>query len=418
MGKFIVNGSNQLEGELRVQGSKNAVLPILAATVLNNNISIIHDCPNIRDVDTMVTILERLGCSVKKEQNTLIIDSSNMDQFKVPEDLVREMRSSIILLGSLLAINKEVLISYPGGCSIGHRPIDIHLKALKELGVTVEEKHGYIYCQAKKIRGEKITLDFPSVGATENIMLAAVLCEGETIIYNPAKEPEIIDLQNFLNSMGANVKGAGTNKIIIKGVKKLHSTEYQVIPDRIVAGTYLMAAAITGSHITLQNVHREHLYSVMSKLKEMGCGIREENTLVEINAPKIIEPVDIIRTQTYPGYPTDMQAQTMATLTVSNGTSIITETIFESRYKHAEELIRMGAKIKLEGRTAIIRGVPRLEGAEVIAKDLRGGAALIIAGLRAEGETTILHSYHVERGYEDITRDLKMLGANIRYEEV
>lgn len=415
MGKFVVTGGNKLEGELRVHGAKNAVLPILAATILNNNTSIIHDCPNIKDVDTMVTILERLGCKVKKENNTLVIDSSQMDQVKVPEELVREMRSSIILLGSILGRHGEVIISYPGGCSIGHRPIDLHLKALRQLGVQIEEKQGYIYCKASKIKGDEITLDFPSVGATENIMLAAVFGKGNTVIYNPAKEPEIVDLQNFLNSMGGSVRGAGTNKIVINGIKELYSTEYNVIPDRIVAGTYLMAAAITGSEITLTNVEKDHMYSVLSKLREMGCELRYGGRRIKISAPEQIKPVDVIRTQTYPGFPTDMQAQTMAVLTVSSGTSVITEHIFESRYKHAEELIRMGANIQLEGRTAIIKGVNNLFGTEVIAKDLRGGASLVLAGLKADDVTTVLDSIHVERGYEDIARDLSLLGADIHF---
>lgn len=414
MGKFIVTGGNDLEGELRIHGAKNAVLPILAATVLNGDISIIHDCPKIRDVDTMVLILERMGCKVSREGTTLIVDSSTMNQIRVPEELVREMRSSIILLGSVLSRHKEVLISFPGGCSIGHRPIDMHLKSLEELGVAITEEHGFIHCQADRLRGGQVTLDFPSVGATENVMLAAVFSEGETIISNAAKEPEIIDLQNFLNSMGARVKGAGTNKVVINGVKRLYPTEYTAIPDRIVAGSYLMAAAMTKSKVRLTNTDNEHLLAITARLKEMGCLIREESRSIYLESPEILRPVNIIRTRPYPGYPTDMQAQTMAALTVTSGTSVITENIFESRYKHVEELTRMGANITLEGKTAIIRGVRGLEGADVVAKDLRGGAALVIAGLRAEGMTTVHEAFHVERGYEDIVRDLTILGGDIQ----
>lgn len=415
MGKFIVTGGNKLDGEVRVHGAKNAVLPILAASILNNKTSIIHDCPNIKDVDMMIAILERLGCHVKKEENTLVIDSSKMDQVKVPEDLMREMRSSIIFLGSILGRHGEVIVSYPGGCSIGHRPIDLHLKALRQLGVHVVEEQGYISCKADQIIGDRIYLDFPSVGATENIMLAAVKGKGTTIIDNPAKEPEIIDLQNFLNSMGAHIRGAGTNRIIIDGVNELCSTEYTVIPDRIVAGTYLMAAAITGSQLTLTNVEKEHMYAILAKLREMGCRLRCPGRRIVISAPERLSPVSHVITHTYPGYPTDMQAQTMAALTVTSGVSIIKENIFEFRFKHAEELIRMGAKIQLEGKRAIIHGVKSLYGTEVIAKDLRGGASLIIAGLQAEGETVIRDSIHVERGYEDIARDLSLLGADINY---
>lgn len=419
MGKFIVTGGNNLEGEVKIHGAKNAVLPILAATVLNTNTSIIHDCPDIRDVENMISILKHLGCQVKREGDTLIVNSPAMSTVKVPEELVSQMRSSFFLLGSILGRHREVLISSPGGCSIGHRPIDIHLKALRHLGVHIEDQHGYIYCRTKgPLEGGRVTLDFPSVGATENIMLATVFAVGETVIYNPAKEPEIVDLQNFLNAMGAQVRGAGTNKITIKGVSKLYPTEYTVIPDRIIAGTYLMAGAIMKkSEIRLTNIDHEHLHSITARLKEMGCYIREEEESIYLQSPETLDPVDIIHTQVYPGFPTDMQAQTLAALTVSCGTSIITETIFENRYKHVEELIRMGANITLEGRTAIIRGVRGLQGADVKAKDLRGGAALVIAGLRADGKTTVHNAYHVERGYEDIVRDLSKLGGKLHKEE-
>ncbi|NLM12584.1 MAG: UDP-N-acetylglucosamine 1-carboxyvinyltransferase [Epulopiscium sp.] len=414
MGKFYIDGGKRLEGTLRVQGGKNAVLPILAATVLNGHISYIHDCPQILDVLTMISILERIGCNVKWEGKTLIVDSSTVSSYEVPEDLVREMRSSIILLGSVLGRYKKVVISYPGGCPLGPRPIDLHLKALRQLGVQIKEEHGFIICEASKLTGAKIHLDFPSVGATENIMLTAALAEGTTVIYNAAKEPEIKDLQDFLNGMGAKISGASTDVIYIEGVKKLGKVEHKVIPDRIVAGTYLTAAAITGGKIELTNVEPNHIQAVTSKLREIGCTIIEKENRVFLKAPQQLRSVDIVRTQPYPGFPTDMQAQMMALLTVASGTSIITETVFESRFKHAEELMRMGADITIEGRTAIVKGVNALTGTTVHAKDLRGGAALIIAGLVAQGSTIVKGAKHIERGYEEIDKELQLLGANIR----
>lgn len=414
MGKYVLQGGTPIQGEVRVQGAKNAVLPILAGAILNQGLSYIYDCPKILDVNTMVKILVQLGCKVHWEENCLVIDSSTIDQFEVAEKLVTEMRSSIILLGAMIARHKKVVISYPGGCSIGHRPIDLHLKALKQLGIHIREKNGFIICTAEEIKGAKITLDFPSVGATENIMLAASLANGVTTIYNPAKEPEIIDLQNFLNKMGANIQGAGSNIIVIEGVKEVKDVKYRIIPDRIVAGTYLIAAAITGGEIVLHNVDKNHLCPLLAKLREMGCSIIEEPDTLILQSPENLHAVDVIRTQPYPGFPTDLQAQMMSLLTVANGTSIISETIFESRYKHAEGLIRMGANINIEGRTAIIQGVSRLSGAQVYARDLRGGAALILAGLNAEGETVVHDSYHVERGYESIEKDLSSVGANIQ----
>ncbi|NMA83027.1 MAG: UDP-N-acetylglucosamine 1-carboxyvinyltransferase [Epulopiscium sp.] len=413
MGKFIIKGGTPLQGEVRIGGGKNAVLPILAATVLYPGISYIHDCPKIVDVFTMIRILESIGCRSKWEGKTLIVDTSTASSFEVPPELVSEMRSSIILLGSILGRFRQIKISYPGGCSIGPRPIDLHLKALKQMGVQIQEEHGYILCQADRLQGVKIHLDFPSVGATENIMLAAVLAKGRTMIYNPAKEPEIIDLQDFLNCMGAKITGAGSNIIVIDGVNQLSSVEYTVIPDRIVTGTYLVAAAISGGEALLHNVRPQHLYAVTAKLRETGCIIREENTKMHIKARGSLQGVDMIRTHPYPGFPTDMQAQMMALLTIAKGTSVISETVFESRYKHAEELMRMGAQIKLEGRTAIIQGVSRLMGATVKAEDLRGGAALILAGLCAENETTVCNSMFIERGYEHIDYDLQALGAQI-----
>lgn len=418
MGKYIVKGGNRLEGEVSVQGSKNAALPILAATVLNQGESIISNVPDIHDVDVMIKILKSIGCRVQKEGNTLIVDSSNVSSIEVSESLVREMRSSIILLGALLSKHKETVFSYPGGCDIGLRPIDIHLMGLRKLGAEITESHGYIYCKADKLYGNNITLDFPSVGATENIMLAASLAEGETIIRNAAKEPEIEDLQNFINAMGGNVSGAGSGHIVIKGVPKLNDVEYRVTSDRIVAGTYLVASAITEGNILLKDVAIEDLRAVCAKVAETGCKIIiGNNGEVWARGPKTIQPIESLITQPYPGFPTDMQAQVLALLTLAKGTSIVNETIFESRYKHVPELIRMGAHVKIEGRIAVVQGVHKLMGADVKSTDLRGGASLVLAGLAAEGTTTIHSIDHIHRGYEKFDENLRSLGANIIRQE-
>ncbi|TCT16858.1 UDP-N-acetylglucosamine 1-carboxyvinyltransferase [Natranaerovirga pectinivora] len=410
---FRIAGGNQLKGEIKVQGAKNAVLPVLAGVVLNRGTSRIKNCPKILDVECMIKILKEVGCKVQWEGDVLIIDSKNINTSIIPEKYVREMRSSIILLGSILGRMKSVKISFPGGCSIGTRPIDLHLKALKKMNVEVVEKSGYIECKTSKIIGNKINLDYPSVGATENIMLAAVLSEGETYISNAAKEPEIIELQSFLNKMGGNIQGAGTDEIIIKGVSQLHDVEFTIMPDRIVAGTYLAAAAITNGEIHLKNTINQHFSSATSKLIEMGCYIREYSDSIYLRAPERLKAVDLIRTQPYPGFPTDMQSQFMSLLTNCDGTSVITETIFESRFKSVGELMKMGANIITEGRSAIIKGPTKLNGAEVFAKDLRGGAALIIAALSAEGVSIIKDVQHVLRGYEDVVGDLKSLGATM-----
>ncbi|WP_041721688.1 UDP-N-acetylglucosamine 1-carboxyvinyltransferase [Alkaliphilus metalliredigens] len=413
MSRFIIEGGKKLEGEMRVSGAKNSVLPILAATVLNGSLNVIHDIPNLSDVKVMTGILESVGCHVKREGNTMIVDSSELDNHEIPEHLVREMRSSIIILGAILSRCGKIKISYPGGCEIGPRPIDLHLKSLREMGTKIEEKHGYLICEAKQLKGCEIQLDFPSVGATENSILAAVFAEGTTIIRNAAREPEILDLENFLNAMGGKVSGAGSATVYIEGVKKLHSVEHRIIPDRIVAGTYLAAAAATKGKVTLSNVIPEHIQSVIYKLREAGCNITCSNQSVQLVSPTKLKAIDSIRTLPYPGFPTDMQSQMMALMTMGDGISVFAENIFENRYKHAEELIRMGANIKVDGRVAIIRGVPKLTGATVSAKDLRGGAALIIAGLAAEGTTIIENAKHVDRGYDDIHEVLQQVGAQI-----
>ncbi len=414
MSRYIINGGRRIEGEIESDGSKNSVLPILAASLINGNESIIHNIPHLKDVDTLSNVLESIGCKVEYNGRTIVINSKGELNTEIPEKPVKEMRSSIILMGAMLGRFKKVKISYPGGCEIGPRPIDLHLMGLRELGVNIIESHGYITCQCDKLIGKEIHLDYPSVGATENVMLAAVSAEGVTIIQNAAREPEIVDLQEFLNKTGANIIGAGSSTIKISGSKKFYNAEHTIIPDRIVAGTFLIAAAITGGTIVLKNVVIEHLKPLMSKLVESGCIIERIDDSIRLKGPKRPNGVEIMRTQPYPGFPTDLQAQFMSFTSISKGTSVIVETVFESRYKHAEELIKMGAKIKIDGRTAVIRGVKGLTGARLTAKDLRGGAALILAGLVAEGVTDIDNAdNHIERGYADLDIKLKRLGADI-----
>ncbi len=417
MARYVIEGGKRLEGEICIDGAKNAVLPIIAAAILNGKESVIHNCPNISDVITMVEILRHLGCTVIWNNKTLIINSVNIDRYEVPDNLVRKMRSSIIVLGALLGRFNQGQVSYPGGCPLGARPIDLHLKAFNSMGAYIIEDHGFIICKERVLEGAKIHLDFPSVGATENIMLAAVLAKGTTVIYNAAKEPEIVDLQDFLNAMGAKVHGAGNDTIMIEGVGSLNNVEYTVMPDRIIAGTYLVAGAMCRGEITLTDVNHEHFTAVTSKLRETGCEISLEKDKIHLKAPKIIKAVDLIRTQPYPGFPTDMQAQFMALLSTAKGTSVILETVFESRYKHAKELMRLGANIQLEGRVAIIKGVTGLQGATVEASDLRGGAALVLAGLVAEGITEVKNIEHIKRGYRNLVLDLQLLGAKIYTKE-
>lgn len=414
MSKYIIEGGKRLVGEVPIIGAKNSVLPILAATVINNNTSTIFNTPNLRDVKIMEQILQSIGCKVNRFDNVITVDSRNISKTKIPEELVREMRSSIILMGAMLTRCGEVEISYPGGCEIGPRPIDLHLKALRQLGAVIEESHGFLLCKAEKLIGCDIQLDYPSVGATENIMLAAVGAKGTTIIRNAAREPEIIDLQNFLNGLGAKIIGAGTSIIRIDGVDKFNEVEHTIIPDRIVAGTYMVASAITGGEVILKNIEVEHIQSIIAKLKETGCMIYNNCTTLKIIGPKRPNAIETVQTLPYPGFPTDMQAQMIALLSVANGTSIVTETVFENRFKHVEELIRMGANIKVAGKVAIVKGVKELTGAKVTSKDLRGGAALVLAALAANGTSIIEDTYHIERGYDGIENTLLALNANIK----
>lgn len=414
--KYIIEGGIKLEGTTYVSGSKNASLPIIAATLLNGGINRLYNVPNIHDTKMMFKILELLGCKIKRNNGKIIIDSRNIHNHEIPENLMSQMRSSVIIAGALLSRNKKVIFTYPGGCDIGSRPIDLHIKAFERLGVKIIEKSGYLECEAEELVGNDIQLDFPSVGATENIMLASVFAKGVTNIHNAAMEPEIVDLQNALNAMGAKVSGAGTNNIVIKGVEKLKDLSYNIIPDRIEAGTLLCATAITGGSIKLQKVIPEHIKTLTNKLEEMGCRIKANKNEIILSAPKRLKAVDI-KTLPYPGFPTDLQSILGATLTVSKGTSIIVENIFENRYRYLNELTKMGAKATIEGRTAVIKGVRRLSKANVKATDLRGGVALVIAALNAKGRTCVDNIEYILRGYEKLDVKLRSLGAKIYRDE-
>ena len=413
MSSYIIEGGRKLEGETYVSGSKNASLPIMAATILNKGKSRLYNVPKIHDTQMMIEILKRLGCKVKMSGNKVVIDSSNVNRFEIPEVLMREMRSSVIFAGSIVGRYRKAIFSYPGGCDIGARPIDLHIKGFEKLGIKAQENFGKIICTAEEIKGTEINLDFPSVGATENIILASVLAEGTTIIRNSAMEPEIEDLQNFLNRMGAKIVGAGTHVIKIHGVKNLKDVSYNIMPDRIEAGTLLCAAAITGGKIELKNTNSEHIKPILDKLEEAGCKINIENDTIKLNAPKRLKALDI-KTMPYPGFPTDMQAIFGAILCTASGTSIITENIFENRFKYAGELQRMGAKIKIEGKNLIIKGVRKFYGTTVKSTDLRGGASLVLAALKAKGKTGIEDIKYILRGYENLDDKLNSLGANIK----
>ena len=416
MSKLIIQGGKKLEGEVQISGSKNAALPIIAGTVLIKGKTTLYNVPNIQDVQTMFEIIKDIGGKVIKKNNKIIIDTSKIHTYEIPETLMRKMRSSVILAGAIIGKYKKAKFSYPGGCEIGSRPIDLHLKGFEKLGINIKEEYGEIICETEKIIGTQIHLDFPSVGATENIILASCLAEGVTVLTNAAKEPEIEDLVKFLNKAGAKIKGAGTDRIEIMGVKKLTEVSYNIMPDRIEAGTYLVAGAITGGNIKVTNLNSNHIEPILNKLDEAGCVLKIEKNAVEIKAPKRIKAVDI-KTMPYPGFPTDMQSIFGALLTTAKGTSIITENILESRYKYVQELNRMGAKINVEGRTAIIKGTKRIQGASVVASDLRGGAALVLEGLVAKGVTQVDNVHYILRGYENIVDKLKNLGAKIYLED-
>lgn len=414
MEKIAINGGKRLTGQVTVSGAKNAVLPIIAASLLAENTSILHDSPRLADVHTIIQLIKELGAQVNWQgNNTLAIDCSSLDHVETSQEYVRQMRASFLVMGPLLARKGHAKMWLPGGCAIGSRPIDLHLKGFAALGADISIGHGLVEARAQgRLQGARVYLDFPSVGATENIMMAGALAQGTTIIENAAEEPEIVALAMFLNSMGAKVTGAGTNIIRIEGVPELEGTTYTIIPDRIEAGTYMVAAAATGGDVLVDNVITDHLKPVIAKLSEAGVEALEENGGIRVRAPEPIQSLDI-KTLPYPGFPTDMQAQLMALMTIAQGTSVIAETVFENRFMHADELKRMGAHIIIEGHTAVVKGVPKLTGAPVKATDLRAGAALVIAALMAEGETEIDCIHHINRGYEDIVEKLQGLGASI-----
>lgn len=421
--RYMVTGGSRLQGQVAVSGAKNAALPILAAALLTPGESIIHHAPDIRDVTVMLEILGRLGARVEElgggpSGRTLRVCGDGLNSPEVGADFTREMRSSVFLMGPLLGRIGKIRISYPGGCAIGPRPIDFHLRGLEQMGARIVERHGFIEaCVPGKLKGTEIYLDFPSVGATENLMMAAVLARGTTIIRNAAREPEIVDLQNFLNRLGAKVRGAGLDVIRVEGSRTLGSAEHTVIPDRIEAGSFMAAAAITGGDVLVKNVLFEHVDAIGAKLREMGVLLRVEGDAIRAIGPKRLRAVDL-KTLPYPGFPTDLQPQMMALATVAEGTSIITETIFENRFKVAEELRRMGAGIKTDGRTAVVLGVPSLTGARVEAPALREGMALVLAAMVSEGTSAIDGIIHVDRGYQDLEGKLRSLGARIERVDV
>jgi len=413
MEHFVINGGCKLSGTIEADTAKNAVLPIIAATILTDEEVILTNLPLISDVQKMFEILRLMGAFVKREGRTAVIKTAGLSNLEIPSGLAKEIRSSIFMLGPLLSKYKQARVAYPGGCDIGSRPIDLHLSGLKDLGVDISEDYGFINCDASNMKGGVVHLDFPSVGATENIMMSAVLIKGETTILNAAKEPEIVDLANFINQIGGKIKGAGTSTITITGVDKLSGTTYRPMSDRIITGTYLIAGAMTKGNIKITNANYQDVYALLNKLRNAGCEIDYDNNSISINSTKRPIACASIETQPYPGFPTDLQAQMLALQTISDGISVVTENMFETRFKHVPELIKMGAKVTTKDRMAIVRGVPTLYGAEVVAHDLRGGASLVLAGLVAKGKTTVLSPMYVDRGYERFEEKLRSLGADI-----
>ncbi len=411
MGKFIINGGKPLNGEVTISGAKNAALPIIAASLLADSPSTLLDIPQLRDVKNLSAIIEKMGAKVQQEGSTIHIDPSSLTTPEADHELARKLRASYYILGVMLSKWGRARTTLPGGCNIGNRPIDLHLKGFKAMGAEVRLDHGVVEVTADKLTGSQIYLDYPSVGATINIMLAATMADGKTIIENAAREPEIVDLANFLTVLGAQIKGVGTDVIKIEGVDKLSGVEHRIIPDRIEAGTFMIAGALTEGEIFVRNVLSEHVKPLIAKLHEMGIELEEDITGIRIKGSKIPKAVDI-KTLPYPGFPTDMQSPTMVLLTQADGTSLIIETVWENRFMHVDELKRMGANIKIDGHSALLKP-SRLTGAEVTATDLRAGAALILAGLVAEGFTEVRDIYHIERGYEEIDKKLRSLGADI-----
>lgn len=418
MRAIAVEGGHRLRGELTVHSAKNSVLPILAATVLSGDTCVIRRCPRLEDVETAGEILRYLGCRVRWQGEDLAVDSSGLNRWDVPDSLMRRMRSSVIFLGPILARCGMARVSCPGGCELGPRPIDLHLSALRRLGAEIGEERGALTCRGEGLRGAEIVLSLPSVGATENAMLAACGARGTTVIVNAAREPEIVDLQRFLRKMGAEVRGAGTSTVTVEGGRKLRGCRHRCIGDRIVASTYLCAAAAAGGDICLRGVDYRHLSTVITALQQAGCRISSRDRCIRLTSDGKLRGICPVRTSPYPGFPTDAQAVLMAALLRSEGTTMFVENVFQSRYRHVPELMRMGADIRLEGRVAVVCGVPRLCGAAVRCTDLRGGAALVVAGLQAEGTTRVEEIRHIKRGYSDLPGDLARLGADIRETEI
>jgi len=413
MSQLFITGGNRLQGELRIQGAKNSVLPILAATLLTGSQVEVQNCPRLRDVDASVAILKSLGCEARWEGGSLVVDTAGLNGCCISDALMREMRSSAIFLGAILARCGRAELSYPGGCELGPRPIDLHLTGLRELGAEIDEAGGMLHCRGAKLIGREVVLSLPSVGATENLMLAACGADGITVISNAAREPEIVDLQEFLNACGGKVSGAGTGTVVITGGRDFHGCAYPVMPDRIAAATYLCAAASAGGEIFLWKAEERHLTTVTSALREAGCRITADERGIGIGCRQQLRAISPVRTAPYPGFPTDAQAVLMAALLRSRGATVFEENMFTSRYRHVDELARMGAGIRVAGRVAVVSGVKTLHGAAVRSTDLRGGAALCVAALAAEGESRVGVLTHIDRGYEDIARDLRALGADI-----
>jgi UDP-N-acetylglucosamine 1-carboxyvinyltransferase len=416
LSKFVVTGGRELEGKVDVSGAKNAILPIIAASLLTSDKIILEEAPDLLDVQVMGQVIESLGGKVKRKNKKLHIENRDIENIEAPYDLISKMRASIFIMGPLLARKGRIRISHPGGCAIGSRPINWHIKGLELLGAQVRMDNGFLDVSASRLKAARIYLDFPSVGATENIMMAAVNAEGTTIVENAAQEPEIVDLANFINEMGGKIRGAGTNIINIEGVKELHGTTHTIIPDRIEAGTYILMAAACGGEVLVRNVIPVHLTSLLAKLDEAGVVYKEEDDGIRVIGKGNYHAVDI-KTQVHPGFSTDLQAPIMAMLTRAHGTSMVTETVFENRFMHVEELKRMGADIRIEGRSAIVQGVENLHPATVSASDLRAGAGLVLAALTANGTSEIRDIHHIERGYEHLEVKLRGIGANITKEE-
>ena len=417
MDKLIIEGACELQGEVRISGAKNAALPLIAATLLAPGWHVIHNVPDLRDTRTILALLQTLGAEWKKEGSTLLVNTDSLNNFEASYDLVKTMRASILVLGPLLARLGKARVSLPGGCAIGARPIDFHLQGLKKMGASLDLEDGYVEASAQNnLTGGTVYFDIPSVTGTENILMAAVLAKGETVIKNAAREPEVMNLVDMLISMGARIKGRGTDRLTIKGVKSLKTAEITTIPDRIETGTYLIAIGAAGGEATVTDCNPAHLPALIEKLRAAGLGIKESENSIHVARPAKVQSIDI-KTQPYPGFPTDLQAQLMSLMSLATGLSVITETIFENRFMHVAELKRMGAEIKINGNSAIVKGIDQLKGARVMATDLRASASLVVAGLAAHGVTEISRIYHLERGYEDMVGKLQALGARVRKEK-